>query len=1056
MWFTLQQKVELYKVSKEHPHWTQEDIACWFQRTYHSLKQPSQTTVSRVLKYGEELTLKLEALEKAIKNGEPIPKKSIKKTTSPATGSKKRKSPAPAELSESSKKRKKESESPNSLLPLDKSQNSSVATKVPNLTTHDLSSLQTKNVNPPSSLNGNIAKRTVQNQLLRKILQEWIYQTSWNNIPITFPILKDTAASIWQKLPLEKRHGNGFFTYKWLVKFLKRCDIQPPLSSKQYIELNKPKKIWSFEERDLLKSFLMQIPKKDLFTLDETLLAYNLPADKTYYGISKLKKQIEIMTVMLCVNVDASEKQDPLCIGKYSTYQCFKEEFGEKQQFSNGTTYENGALYAQDILEKYGIEYNSNQESFLTSTMFHNWLVKWDNQLREFGRQIYIILDDCCSHRIMNVKLTNITLIYTRAQKKFLPFNWGIVDEFKTKYRQQQYEALIDLQNNIARINSSKKKEVLTFYQSKLNISNAFRLIKKSWDSISEPSLMSSWKASGILPPNYITLNKPISMGLKKSDIFLKILKRLQTELKCFSKWDPEMLLDLSIEHRALNFVSLQELIDFATVLPYEPVVGDILVEQNNEFSAEFSQSFNKNNLETKNDTDTNKNNLLSQQGDKKRSSITLFDNFQNSPSAYLLSPIEKKIDNDLLNNRDPFVFNQLDFQNDALDQEVLEMLNMTNFERQHSNNKKDSPDNLLNLNNNVSSNISSIEPTSLLQFNDLHNGITSNLQKGDLNINKKTGISPVFVKHENIVPVNIKQQIELDSDDSDEDNESLSTENIFALEKEEDNITPNEIAENKQIRSGIPILNNMTNSPENFNQFDSGFRERKDSLMQLFEYNGLDEFRQQLGGIGGYGASQPHLNQSQQVMYNSIIKTDSNASFSKESIESTIEHLQNTFLKSPKLDSNFLRTNSSSEFEMLKSSQQQEQAKKLLILLNNFISYQNLPSVLKVVDIKMSMDLQLELSKIYNVISAFLKSNISQENCFTNAKTLDLTKENIVTLLNKDPNVIKKLITELQEFVDYFKLPSSAQIYHVRPVYNISELEAILRELLLVLESCI
>ena len=1078
MWFTLQQKVELYKISKEHPHWTQDDLASWFQRTYHSLKKPSQTTISRVLKSGEDMIAKLEANERAIQNGETPPKKPRKKsspsiatTTNTTTASvKKRKSTVKTDINEKLKKQKtkedtlaikqQQQQQQQQLLPQQQEiQKPYIATT----TTNNL----TKKIKPSSSTSSynnnnsnSTSKRNLQNQLLRKILQEWIYQTSWNNIPITFPILKDTAASIWQKLPLETRNGNGFFTYKWLVKFLERCNIEPPSSSKNCIELSKAKKIWSFEERDLLKSFLMQIPKQDLFTLDETLFAYNLPLDKTYYGISKLKRQIEIMTIMFCVNVDASEKLDPLCIGKYANYQCFKEDFGDRSNVGNVD------LYSQDISAKYGIEYHSNQESFLTSTIFHNWLINWDNKLRVVNRQIYIILDDCCSHRIMNVKLTNITLIYTRAQNKFLPFNWGIIDEFKTKYRQQQYEALIDLQKNITRINGSPKKEILTFQQSKINICNAFKLIKRSWDSISEASLMTSWKASGILPANSITLNKPISMGLKKSDIFLKILQRLQSEFRTFSKWDAEMLLDLSIEHRSLNFVSLQELIDFATVIPWEPIYDEITLEQaNNIITGSNQGSILNSGSQQPFGREMVSNTIFNGQTNDKFMSMSPFNNNnKNSILPYTLSPLHVRNTVEPLISGDASSIDQLDFQSEALDQEVLAILNMTNFERQSINHKQINSNNLLNIDNNASSNPESVESNSLLQFTDLHNAVTTNLQKGELNINNKTGVTPDFIKHANLNADGEELESEQDEGEKQKENKNLESEEEeeedddddeeFGDEEDDDDdgddeerITARELAENKQIRSGIPILNNMANSPEFLNNNSmSSYRPRRDSIMQMFEYNGLDEFRQQLGGIGGYGAK-----------------------LQQEQIEQASFTPQQPLLAQPQPQSNGIQIQQNNtplsnhanspllaEFQILQQLQKQEQARKLLILLNDIVSYQNQPLILKSVKIKMSIDLQLELSKIYNEILFFLKTDALKENYFCNVEPLLLPNDISVEMLTADATSIKKLIAQFQELTSYCKLPQVAQIFPIQPIKSLNELETIMGLLLQILKRCI
>ena len=591
MGYTLQQKIDICLMAEEHPKWKQKDLAKWCQQTYHTVKKPSQTTISRILARKDQLISMKENQFKYVR------------------------------------------------------------------------------------------KRKLTNPLLRRILQEWISQCAWNGIPVTPPIIQDTASSVWQKIPNDFRDGNGSFSYKWCTLFLSKLNLNIGKLDK---ELVRPGKIWTFEERHLLKTILCRIPPQDLFTLDETFLAYNLPLDVSYYEISKIKRQIDIVTVMLCCNVDGSEKLDPFIIGRYQNYQCFLEEFpnlyknnttsgignSQNQHRNNGNCASrdngvhssinnnsssngnmNGAtdsnhidtsnglpgsitnspgnnnpsnapddLYKK-VSSKYGISYQSNRESFLTSTLFHEWLIEWDKKLANSrnNRKIYIILDDCCSHKIVNVKLTNITLIFTRSQSKFLPFNWGVLDEFKTKYRVQQYEALIHLQNVLTANTSARNsvhasssnpptgspsgshhsastgtptldaqqtnkninnKIILSNEQSRINICNAFKLIKRSWQSITADSIKSNWKCSGILPNDYLQLKENVSMGLRKNEFHLELLKELSQKLNVWKKWDYEILLDLNLENISANFLSLQEIITSAIVDTWEPIKRVIDLEE--------------------------------------------------------------------------------------------------------------------------------------------------------------------------------------------------------------------------------------------------------------------------------------------------------------------------------------------------------------------------------------------------------------------------------------------------------------------------------------------
>lgn len=403
--------------------------------------------------------------------------------------------------------------------------------------------------------------RKPNNVLVRLILQEWVSQSIWNGIPINSPIIQDTAQSVWYRIPAEHREGNGSFSYKWINNFLSKMDIN---ISNLDEELPKPPKIWTFEERNALKRIFATIPSQDIFTLDETFLAYNLPLDYAQYEASQIQRVIEVATVMLCSNLEGTEKLKPLVVGKYNSYRSFRNYFPEEPSDSISQS-----LLGEKMARRFGISYHSNRKSWLTSNLFHDWLARWDKRLAADNRTIWIILDDSCSHRIINPHLKNIKLVYTSANSRFLPFNWGVLDEFKTRYRIQQYQALIKLQNTLEK--KTNKKLCITFEQSQLTMSNAFKFIKKAWEGIPVQTIRANWKSSGILPPEMIRLDETVSMAFKKNEALEAELNSLCDTFYCEKKWDHDMLLDLNIENKNTNFLSTEELVESAIVELVEP-----------------------------------------------------------------------------------------------------------------------------------------------------------------------------------------------------------------------------------------------------------------------------------------------------------------------------------------------------------------------------------------------------------------------------------------------------------------------------------------------------
>ena len=403
---------------------------------------------------------------------------------------------------------------------------------------------------------GAIRIRNPTNILIRRVLQEWISQSVWNRIPITIPILQETAQSIWYRLPDEHREGDGSFTQKWIVNCLTKMglDIQ-----KLGAELPKMPKIWTFDERDVFKTIFPQIPANDIFTVDDTCLAYGLPLDYSQYDTNGNSKSIDIATVMLCSNLDGSEKLNPLVIGKYDSYVSFRNYFPNEP-----TDRVSEALLGQKMALRFDISFHSNRKAWLTSSLFHDWLVSWDKRLVADGRKIWIVLDDSSSHRIINLRLRNIQLIYTSSNSKFLPFNWGVLDEFKIRYRIKQYNALIYFQRKLEQ--ASKQSVIMTPEQSKLTMSNAFKFIRESWNDIQSETIKSSWKSSGILPVNMNISTEDRGAAYRRNLSLLSELDSLCDQYNAVRKWDHDLLLNLNIETKNTNFLSIQELVDCSII----------------------------------------------------------------------------------------------------------------------------------------------------------------------------------------------------------------------------------------------------------------------------------------------------------------------------------------------------------------------------------------------------------------------------------------------------------------------------------------------------------
>lgn len=419
-----------------------------------------------------------------------------------------------------------------------------------------------------------IRRRRQSNPLLRRILTEWITQATWENIPITTPIIQLTANAIWNRLPLHEKDGKGLFTPKWCNHFIKKLNVnltgssQDALANPGGYKLNK---IWKLDEKVELKAYLRELAlqenysPQDIFTIDEFQLFYSLPLDQIF-DVSSIDKGLKqsssstenSLTIMLGSNMDGSEKLTPLIVGKYDRFDVSSSTHSAFKNQTSSLTQQN---LMNKVTEAYQLFYNSNSNKWITSSMFQKYLLTLEHKLESTvpNRKILILLDDSSSHRIINLKFKNIRLcylknntsnkspfasLYSSAMFDYLPMNFGVIEEFKILYRLQQYLQMIKLQrisltkelqafgasdgmnlNNIkvdsvGAFNSSSATNVLTESDYQIPLITVLEWIKRSWESITPERIFLSWKRTKLFdmgqawPTTDSTLAARVSISL--------------------------------------------------------------------------------------------------------------------------------------------------------------------------------------------------------------------------------------------------------------------------------------------------------------------------------------------------------------------------------------------------------------------------------------------------------------------------------------------------------------------------------------------------------------
>lgn len=470
-----------------------------------------------------------------------------------------------------------------------------------------------------------VRRRKVTNPLLRFVLTEWMTQAHWERIPVTTPIIQLTANAIWNKLPPKDKDGNGVFSHKWCNHFLKKLNVnlvgsQTAIEKNLGLPLNK---VWGLDEKVDLKNYIRALiakdnySPKDMFTIDEFLLFYCVPLDQIF-DVSSVDKGLSqtsnfsdfIITIMLGCNMDGSEKLNPLVVSKHESFDLSE---------STISTFHANPSYAQlsshtlanKVSEAYQITYKYNNNKWITSSTFQDYLLTLDHKLESVSpnRNILIFLDDSSTHRLMNLEFKHIKLVYLENASKhnnpytglfnemkfdYVPTSFGIVEEFKIVFRLQQYLEMINKQNNKAAGNQSLYPasrgenlaaktndcgEILSEKDYQVPFIKAIEWIKRSWDSITNQKIYQAWKKANIIDTTKPWPSSDSAVLAEAAQIFQPLIQSSQTHdphlaynklknvmnyLNVVIPWEINELLGLVNERAkvSLNYASIDEMIN--------------------------------------------------------------------------------------------------------------------------------------------------------------------------------------------------------------------------------------------------------------------------------------------------------------------------------------------------------------------------------------------------------------------------------------------------------------------------------------------------------------
>ncbi|XP_053259070.1 tigger transposable element-derived protein 4 [Podarcis raffonei] len=261
--------------------------------------------------------------------------------------------------------------------------------------------------------------RTAFHTDLEEALVKWYRMARCSNIPVNGPMLRFQANDFAQKLG----HNDFKCSNGWLDRFKARYGLafrsQPVIATARTTRTTTAttaEDTATAWHQKILSYYLKVYQPNDIFNMKETGLFYQMLPSPTFtfkgetFSLGKLGK--EKITVVVGVNMDASEKLPLLVIGKNKTPCCFQ-----------GVT-------------SLPVEYQSTTMAQMTSELFDQWVSKLDKRFQIQKRHIIIFVDSFPFHpEVRNLKSIRLVSFPSCSPSRFTAVKQNITKSLKVKYR---------------------------------------------------------------------------------------------------------------------------------------------------------------------------------------------------------------------------------------------------------------------------------------------------------------------------------------------------------------------------------------------------------------------------------------------------------------------------------------------------------------------------------------------------------------------------------------------------------------------------------------------
>uniref|UniRef100_T1JIF1 HTH CENPB-type domain-containing protein n=1 Tax=Strigamia maritima TaxID=126957 RepID=T1JIF1_STRMM len=289
----------------------------------------------------------------------------------------------------------------------------------------------------------------------------WYHDACSKNISVSGPMVKNKAKELAQVV------GNNTFKASngWLERFKLRHRIHFKSGGKEKANIGMAVvRDWQQHE---LPTILQQYAPRDIFVAGESGFLYHLTLDDLVKQKSAtnpiIQKNKDRLTGLFCCNMDGSEKEKLLLIGRFPNPRSFKG------------------------VKSLPVTYASDKRALMNAVLFEKWFLRFDEKMKWQQRKVLLFIDNCPAHRFnVYLQATEVRFLPPNTTM-YHPLSQGIKQVSKCYYRRRI------VQRALAEQNPDKMKPI--------TVRDAADMLAWAWESVSPATVMSCFRKSGFMHP---------------------------------------------------------------------------------------------------------------------------------------------------------------------------------------------------------------------------------------------------------------------------------------------------------------------------------------------------------------------------------------------------------------------------------------------------------------------------------------------------------------------------------------------------------------------------